>query len=117
MPTTIDLDSLHDPESTQGKGDLLQILKQGLASGADSATKAAQLAESLRDYIYDQAAGSLQIADDLVWDFWFLLVQTGTFVPIDHPWHDCLITTVNKLRREGGRIVASDDVTDIPSQQ
>lgn len=112
MPTTINLDSLNDPEATQGEADIFQILKQGLTSEADSATGAAQLAESLRGYIHDQGAGSLKIADDLVWDLYITLVRVVTFVPIDHPWHDCLITTVDKLRREGGRIVASDDVSD-----
>ncbi|CAI7590194.1 unnamed protein product [Penicillium palitans] len=109
MPTTINLDSLNDPEATQGEADIFQILKLGLTSEADSATGAAQLAESLRGYIHDQGAGSLKIADDLVWDLYITLVRMVTFVPIDHPWHDCLITTVDKLRREGGRIVASDD--------
>ncbi|CAG8159173.1 unnamed protein product [Penicillium salamii] len=112
MSTTINLDSINDendPDATQGEADIFQILKQGLSSEADSATGAAQLAESLRVYIHDQAAGSRKVANDLLWDLWPLLVQVVTFLPIDHPWQDCLITTVDKLRREGGRIIASDD--------
>ena len=112
MSTTIDLDSLNDPDATQGEADIFQILKQGLKSEGDYASKAAHLAESLRGFIHDQEAGSLKVANDLVWDLWVTLLRAITIVPIDHPWHDCLIATIDKLRREGGRIAPSDDVSD-----
>ncbi|CAG7929007.1 unnamed protein product [Penicillium olsonii] len=112
MPTTIDLDSLNDPDATQGEADIFQILKQGLRSEGDHASVAAHLAESLRGFIHDQGARSLKVANDLVWDLWVTLLRAITIVPIDHPWHNCLIATVDKLRREGGRIAPSDDVSD-----
>ncbi|OJJ44495.1 hypothetical protein ASPZODRAFT_18685 [Penicilliopsis zonata CBS 506.65] len=107
MSTIIDLDALDDPEATQA--DILRILKQGLTSEADSATAAAKLAESLRGYIFSQSNGSRGFLADLLWDLWMTLLHVVKIVPIDHPRHDVLITTIDKLRCEGGPVAGPDD--------
>jgi hypothetical protein len=117
MTQNIDLDVSKRPDLTQSEADVLSILNEALASQADPASASADLARSLREYISSQGSESLEIAADVLWDLWAILLDVVRIVPVDHPWLEVLIAAVDDLRQQGGPVAGSGDVSNHPHQK
>lgn len=94
----IDLNVLKSDLTAQ-EAEALRILNEGLTSQPDPA----KLARTLREHC--STFESFAAAGTFIEQFWMVLLDVLAIVPIDHPWHEALIATVDELRREGGPIV------------
>lgn len=115
MTENIDLDPSKRSDLNEGEADVLRIINEALTSQVDPATASANLASSLREHI-SQSESPL-IASDRLWDSWVMILDVVRELPIDHPWHEILIGAVEDLRREGGPIAGTGDVSNDPHQK
>lgn len=103
MSQTIDFDELENPNLGGNELKALRILSESFTSQPDPAAATAELVRSLREHCSQNE--SFKSADNFLFYFWMMLLNAQRIVPIEHPWHEALITAVDDLRRAGGPLV------------
>ena len=103
MSDTIDFDKLKNPNLGENEVKALHILSESFTSQHDPAAATAELVRSLREHCSQNE--SFQTADNFLFYFRMTLLNAQRIIPIEHPWHEALITAVDDLRRAGGPLV------------
>ena len=103
MSDKIDFDELKNPNLCEHEVNALRILSEAFASQPDPAAATAELVRALREHCSRNE--SFKTADTFLFYFWMTLFNAQKIVPIEHPWHEALITAVDDLRRTGGPLV------------